>query len=816
MATRRRVVSWLAAAPGLLPVGSPFAAQGQTPIRNSMTAAGDNGDYLLTYRAPAMAFGETLPVGNGLLGASVYGNVDRERLILNESSLWSGEPSDWNNPAARAILPEVRRLLFSGKFAEAELLCRKMQGPYTQSYLPMGELNLTFEHGAPSTPEIWSEAPGVTARAGLAGRSYLGYARELDLQTAIARVVYRFGGNEYRREVFASYPDRVLVIRLSSGKAGRLSFVAKLGSLLRHATLVEGDTLVLRGKAPRHAEPNYEDIDPPILYSEDEHGPGMTFECRVRATAEGGSVRVDHDGIHVRSADAVTLLISGATSFSGYDKSPSKSGRDPGALSRAALVAASRKSFSELREAHLRDHRELFDRVRFHVRDINRPPGNETERGSPKSNPALAFHYARYRLIASSRNGGQPCTLGGGMWNDSVRPPWSYNYTINENTQKQYAHVEAVNLAECAEPYIDFMQGLAVNGRKTARTNYGFRGWVAHHNTDLWRQSSPVGRFGQGDVAWANFMAGGIWLCENLYNHYAFNGDRKFLADRCYPILKGACEFALDWLVEDKGGHLVTAPSTSPEARYLLPNGESCGVSIATAADMSLVWELFKNTIEACRTLGVDSDFRQTLEGAQSRLRPLKTGSKGQLLEFYEEYPDRDPLHRHASHLLGLSWGSRISKRNTPKLFAAARTSWDLRGPEGSNLPDRQSMAGRFEDGELAYRILRNGGRPLAVMEMLLHSHLGELHLLPALPKAWPEGHLMGVKARGGFTLDIEWKEGRLAKTVIRAKLSGLCRVRAAVALSVKSSGKAVNTRQPEPLVIEFEAKAGEEYECIS
>jgi len=763
-------------------------------------------NHKMIYGAPATTFAETLPVGNGLLGASVYGFVDRERIVLNESSLWSGEPGDWNNPDARAVLPEVRRLLFAGKFAEAEVQCRKMQGPYTQSYMPMAELTIVFEHGAPSTPEIWSEAPGITARSGLAGRSYLGYRRELDLRNGIAGVVYHFGGTEYRREAFVSYPDRVAVVRLSATKPGRVSFVARLDAMLRHRTLVDGETLVLQGKAPRHAEPNYEDVDPPILYSDDDRGPGMTFECRARAVANGGSLRTDHDGIHVRGADEVVILIAGATSFNGYNKSPSQQGLDPGSIARVALASAYKKNISQLRAAHVEDHRELYDRVQLHVVDRSQPP---TAR-----NPVLSFNYSRYRLIASSRKGGQPCTLGGGMWNDSVRPPWSYNYTINENTQKQYAHIEASNLSECAEPYIDFMQGLAANGRKTAAINYGFRGWVAHHNTDLWRQSAPVGRYGQGDVAWANFMAGGIWLCENLYNHYAFNGNRAFLAERCYPVLKGACEFALDWLVEDMDGSLVTAPSTSPEARYLLPDGKSCGVSIATAADMSLIWELFRNTIEAAGVLGVDSDFRADLEKAQARLRPLKIGSRGQLLEFYDEYPDRDPLHRHASHLLGLSWGSRISKRRTPELFAAARVAWNRRGPRGANLPDRQSMAGRFEDGELAYQMLVSGGRPLALIEMLIHSHLSELHLLPALPSHWEAGSVKGLKARGGYELDIDWQGGRLTQSVVRAKFAGTCRIRAAVPITVSTEGGRVTVLRPEKLVAEFTAKAGGVYLC--
>lgn len=813
------VPAWIGAAKGL--PKALLEAGGRDSARQAIAAPTHehSSAFLIKDTAPAKSFDEALPIGNGLLGASIFGGIDRERLALNEVTLWSGEPKDWNNSKAKSVLPEVRRLLFAGQFAEAEQSCHRMQGPYTQAYMPMGDLYLRFEHGAPTTAEIWKEAPGITARSGLAGKSYLRYSRELSLETAIVSVNYQLGGVEYKREFFASYPDKTIAIRLTANKPGRITFVARMDSLLRYATLSEGDTYIMKGKAPEHAEPNYEDVDVPIRYADAPTGPGMAFEACLRAINSGGKVWTDHDGIHVQSADEILLLLTAATSFNGYDKSPSREGRDPHALAKAALETAALKPYPELRERHLEDYQPLFNRVELNLGTTQTQNSDPTAKKEADTvDPerlTRTFHYARYRLIAASREGGQPVTLGGGMWDDSVRPPWSCNYTINENTQKQYSQIEAANLSECAEPYIDFMSGLASNGRKTATTNYGFQGWVAHHNTDLWRQSAPVGRYGQGDAAWANFMAGGIWLCQNLYNHFTFNGNKEFLRNRCYPILKGAAEFALDWLVEDKRGNLVTSPSTSPEARYLLPDGQSCGVSVATAADMSLIWELLKDTIEASRILGVDESFREKLVQAQSRMRPLKIGSKGQILEWYEEYPERDPHHRHASHLLGLCWGSRISRRETPQLFAAARRSFELRA-DGAALPDKLAMAARLEDGKLAYQVLSSGnietGCALSIIEMLLQSHLGELHLLPALPAAWPEGYIKGVRARGGYTLDLVWSEGRLARTIIRAQFTSQCKVRAGARVTVSAGGEQVHVNEVGPNLIEFATVANREY----
>lgn len=759
---------------------------------------------------PANTFTEGIPIGNGQLGATIFGHVGVERLGLNDVTLWSGEPSNWNNPDAKSVLPEIRRLLFDGRIKEAELLCRRLQGSYAQAYMPMGNLMICFEH---ASIQGWGQG-GPVLRGG-AGAS--AYVRELDLRTSLATVEYGFGSVRYKREYFASYPDQVIVIRFTASAAGRMSFLARMDSLLRYRTMVEGETFILRGKAPRHAEPNYEDVDPAIFYADDETGPGMNFECHLRAIARGGRTWTDHDGVHVQGADEVVLLLSAATSFAGYDKSPSHDGIDPRPVARARLDAASKQTFDQLRDTHIRDYQALFNRVDLHLEGSSSdttPSGFEFRPLSSNPAPvavALGYQYSRYKMIAASRPGGQPLTLCGGMWNESVRPPWSFNYTINENLQRNYFGVEIANLSECAEPYIDLIRGLAVNGRKTAEINYGLPGWLAHHNTDLWRHTGAVGRYGEGKPTWACFQLGGAWLCENLYNHYSFSGDQAFLCDTAYPILKGASEFALSWLVDDpKTGYLVTAPSTSPENEYLLADGQRAAVTIGSAIDISLIWELFKNTITAAHTLGIDENFRRQLEQAQARLYPLKIGSQGQILEWYDEYPEAMPDHHHASPLVGLAWGTRITRRGTPELFAATRRTMERRGI-GGILPCKLSMCARLEDGELCYRFLDT---TLSMAELFVQSQYGEIHFLPALPKAWPTGYVKGLKAYGGYLVDVEWRKGRILKGKIRARFDGRCRVRTGTPVdSVTSDGQRVSYSIPEENVADFDVQAGRSYE---
>lgn len=789
-------------------------------------------DVTLWYRQPAASWNEALPVGNGRLGAMVFGGIEHERLQLNEDTLWSGCPSGCDNPEAREALPEVRRLILEERrYVEAGDATKRMQGPFTESYQPLGDLRLHFPGHASATR----------------------YRRALDLDSAIASVRYEIGGVEYRREVFASFPDRAIVVRLTSSRPGSITLQAALTS--PHPSRVErkGDTdLALAGKAPAHAAPIYRRVANPVVYDEAE-GKGMRFEARLRVVAEGGSVSFGPHGAEIRGADSVTLVLAAATGYRGFDRMPDAPADEIAARCAGALDAAAASPFDRIRADHVEDYRALFRRVSLDLGagQADLPTDERLRKAAQAPDPgliALYFQFGRYMLIASSRPGTEAANLQG-IWNEEVRPPWSSNYTININLQMNYWPAEVANLAELAGPLYRLVEELAKRGAGTAATNYGCRGWVAHHNTDLWRSSGPVGAYGSGDPRWTMWPLAAPWLCQHFWDHFAFSGDLAFLRDRAYPLMRGAAEFLLDWLVEDGEGRLVTCPSTSPENAFYAADGQVATVSAASTMDLLLARDLFTGCVEATQALGVDADFRARLEDALARLYPFRTGKHSQLQEWWEDFDEPEPGHRHISHLWGLYPGREISLSRTPELAEAARhslerrlahggghTGWSaawivlfwarLRAPEQahamlSQLLAKSSLPNLFDSHPFdtplgaVFQIDGNFGATAAIAELLLQSHEGEIILLPALPAEWPRGSVRGLRARGGVEVDLEWQAGKATTCRLRGTRATTARIRPPEGQRVVealSDGVPVSGSQSDGLTV-LAVDEGREYE---